>query len=110
MSAARRKRKWVGGTPVLGYDVHPAGGRLIINEGEAQRVREIFRLFKRHGSLIKLVAEVQARRWTNKIWKSKRGVDHVGGPFTKATLHNLLTNAIYAGQVEHRGAIYPGEH
>jgi hypothetical protein len=27
MSAARRKGKWVGGTPVLGYDVDPAGGR-----------------------------------------------------------------------------------
>src|SRR6266700_884100 len=42
MSAARRKGKWVGGTPVLGYDVDPAGRRLIVNEKEAQRVREIF--------------------------------------------------------------------
>src|SRR5206468_7902649 len=31
MSAARRKGKWVGGTPVLGYDVDPAGGRLVVN-------------------------------------------------------------------------------
>jgi DNA invertase Pin-like site-specific DNA recombinase len=30
MSAARRKGKWVGGTLVLGYDVDPAGGRLIV--------------------------------------------------------------------------------
>ena len=29
MSAARRKGKWVGGCPVLGYDVDPAGGRLV---------------------------------------------------------------------------------
>jgi site-specific DNA recombinase len=35
MSAARRKGKWVGGTPVLGYDVAPGGGRLVINEKEA---------------------------------------------------------------------------
>src|SRR5258708_11259733 len=27
MSAARRKGKWVGGTPVLGYDVDPGGDR-----------------------------------------------------------------------------------
>src|SRR5881392_2617866 len=53
LSAARRKGKWVGGTPVLGYDVDPAGGRLIVNELEAQRVREIFRLFKTHRSLLK---------------------------------------------------------
>ncbi len=31
MSAARRKGKWVGGTPVLGYDVDPTGGRLIVS-------------------------------------------------------------------------------
>src|SRR5438477_12387191 len=110
MSAARRKGKWVGGTPVLGYDVDPAGGRLIINETEAQRVREIFRLFKKHGSLVKLVAELQARRWTNKSWRSKRGIEHVGRPFTMATLRNLLTNPIYGGKVEYRDTIYPGEH
>src|SRR5580700_10049423 len=37
MSAARRKGKWIGGTPVLGYDVDPAGGRLVVNEKEACR-------------------------------------------------------------------------
>src|ERR1700686_2829623 len=40
MSAARRKGKWVGGTPVLGYDVDPGGGRLVVNEKESQRVRD----------------------------------------------------------------------
>lgn len=35
MSAARRKGKWVGGCPVLGYDVAPGGGRLVVNEPEA---------------------------------------------------------------------------
>src|SRR5665811_141635 len=42
MSAARRKGKWIGGTPVLGYDVDPAGGRLDVNEKEAVKVRQIF--------------------------------------------------------------------
>ena len=37
MSAARRKGKWVGGYPVLGYDIDPAGGRLVVNEEEAER-------------------------------------------------------------------------
>jgi site-specific DNA recombinase len=39
LSAARRKGKWIGGIPVLGYDVPPGGGRLIINDEEAVRVR-----------------------------------------------------------------------
>src|SRR5216683_944031 len=110
MGAARRKGKWVGGTPVLGYDVDPAGGRLVVNEPEAQRVREIFRLFQTHRSLLKLVNQLEARRWTNKSWKSKSGVEHVGRPFTKPTLRNLLTNPIYGGKVEYRDTIYPGEH
>src|ERR1700686_2334163 len=48
MSAARRKGKWVGGIPVLGYDVDPGGGRLVVNEKEARRVREIFGLYQTH--------------------------------------------------------------
>src|SRR5580700_8951980 len=48
MSAARRKGKWIGGTPVLGYDVDPAGGRLLVNQTEARRVRKIFDLFVKH--------------------------------------------------------------
>ena len=110
MSAARRKGKWVGGTPVLGYDVDPAGRRLVVNDNEAQRVREIFQLYQTHRSLLKVVAELGARGWTNKSWKSKPGIEHVGRSFAIATLRSLLTNAIYVGQVEYRGAIYGGEH
>ncbi len=51
MSAARRKGKWVGGCPVLGYDVAPGGGRLMVNEEEAARVRSIFTLFEEHRSV-----------------------------------------------------------
>ena len=110
MSAARRKGKWIGGTPVLGYDVDPAGGRLDVNEKEAVKVRQIFELFRTKRSLTATVNELTRRRWTTKVWCSKRGKEHRGNPFKKASLRRLLTNAIYVGQVEHRGAIYPGEH
>ena len=36
LSAARRKGKFTGGWPVLGYDVPPEGGRLVVNGTEAQ--------------------------------------------------------------------------
>ena len=52
MSAARREGKWVGGTPVLGYDIDPAGGRLIVNEKESRPVRDIFTLLVEHHSLL----------------------------------------------------------
>src|SRR5258706_7741855 len=110
MSAARRKGKWVGGTPVLGYDVAPGGGRLVINEKEAVRGREIFELYRRSHSLSAVVTELSRRRWRTKSWRSKPSIDHSGRPFTKASLGRFLTHAVYAGKVEHRGALYTGEH
>jgi site-specific DNA recombinase len=110
MAAARRKGKWVGGTPVLGYDVDPQGGRLVINEKEAHRVRDIFEVYRTHLSLAVAVAEISRRGWTTKSWKSKRGIRHQGRPFTKASLRRFLTNATYAGKVEYRGIVYQGEH
>lgn len=109
MSAARRKGKWVGGMPVLGYDVDPRGGRLIVNDGEAKRVRAIFGLYAKHRSIPTMVAELQRRRWTTKSWTTKHGSRHAGSMFDKPALLRLLTNAIYTGRVEHKGTIYPGE-
>ena len=109
MSAARRKGKWVGGVPVLGYDVVPGGGRLMVNGEEGRRVRDIFALFAERRSLSAVVAELVRRRWKTKSWTSKKGTAHDGRDFAKASLRRLLTNAIYTGKVEHRGTIYAGE-
>ena len=47
-SAARRKGKWMGGCPVLGYDPDPQTKRLAVNQAEAAQVREIFAVFWAH--------------------------------------------------------------
>jgi site-specific DNA recombinase len=31
IAAARRKRKWAGGMPLLGYDVEPRSSKLVVN-------------------------------------------------------------------------------
>ena len=110
MSAARRKGKWVGGIPVLGYDVDPRGGRLVINPDEAKQVRAIFNLYLEHRSLIPVVRQLNRRGWTTKQWTTREGREHKGQPFTKNALYRLLTNVIYTGKVNHKGTIYPGEH
>jgi site-specific DNA recombinase len=53
--------------------------------------------------------ELARRRWKTKSWTSQNGTAHAGRDFAKASLRRLLTNAIYAGKVQHRGAIYAGE-
>src|SRR5215211_3992860 len=60
LGAARRKGRWIGGTPVLGYDVELQGGRLIINEAEAEWVRCIFGIAAEAGSLKAALQRVQA--------------------------------------------------
>ena len=110
MSAARRKGKWVGGLPMLGYDVDPGGGKLIVNPEEARQVQAIFELYLEHGSLLSVAQELDRRGWSMKSWITKDGVNRRGKPFTKGALHRLLSNVIYTGKVNHKGAIYAGEH
>ncbi len=47
VAAQKRRGKWAGGVPVLGYDVDRSDGspRLVINAREAARVREIFQMY-----------------------------------------------------------------
>jgi len=45
MAAARKKGKWTGGMPILGYDVDLEKHKLVINEQEAKLVRKIFKLY-----------------------------------------------------------------
>ena len=110
MSAARRKGKWVGGCPVLGYDVDPGGGRLVVNEEEAERVRAIFALFEEHRSVLPTLMEIERRGWRLKSWTRKTGEFRAGGPFALNSLRRLLTNILYTGAIRHKGQPYPGEH
>lgn len=110
MSAARRRGKWVGGMPVLGYDVDPRGGRLIVNETEAARVRDIFELYLKERALLPTVKELSRRGWTTKRWTTKKGHERGGSAFNKTNLYRFLTNAVYIGKVDYQGEIYEGEH
>lgn len=109
MGAARRKGKWVGGMPVLGYDIAATGGKLVINPEEADRVKSIFALYLQHRSVASALAEMQARHWTTKRWRTRDGKEHPGRPFTKPILHRLLKNILYIGKVSHQDVVYAGE-
>ena len=109
IAAARRKGKWVGGMPVLGFDVDPRGSKLIINELEAEQVRTIFSLYIQHQSLVTTIRELDARGWGNKRWITRKGIERGGKPFTKKSLHKLLTNVIYVGKLRYKDEIHKGE-
>ena len=57
-------------------------------------------MYLQSGSLRDVVEELAVRGWLTKV----------GKPFQKTTLHHLLTNILYVGQVRYRNESHPGEH
>jgi site-specific DNA recombinase len=110
MSAARRKGKYIGGRPVLGYDLNRETKKLIVNEMEAERVRQIFDLYLESEGLLGTMQAIEARGWRTKHWITTAGKPLGGGPFGKTSLHALLTNPVYLGKVTYHDEIYEGEH
>jgi site-specific DNA recombinase len=110
IAAARRKGKFAGGKPLLGYDIlsSPAGARLVVNGDEAQQVRQIYELYLEHQALIPVVKELTERGLANKRWTTRKGTERGGRPFDKTTLYKLLTNRTYTGVVSYGGETYPG--
>ena len=110
IAATRRKGKWTGGMPLLGYDVEQPGSKLVIKEAEAAQVRQIFELYLEHRTLLKVVKVLSERGWHNKCWTTRKETRRGGLPFTKTSLHNLLTNPTYLGKVKYKQEIHKGEH
>jgi len=109
VAATRRKGKWAGGTPLLGFDLDPRGGRLLVNDDEAARVQAIFALYLEYQALLPLVQELERRGWVGKRWQTRKGRTRGGAPFTKTSLYRLLTNVVYAGKVRYKDEVHDGE-
>jgi len=112
IAAARRRGKWSGGKPLLGYDLvaMPGGSKLIVNEDEAARVRGIFELYLAHQRIAPVLQELDGRAWRTKEWITRKGASCGNRPFDKVTLYRLLTNPAYLGKVKHHDDLYDGEH
>ena len=109
IAAARRKGKWAGGHPLLGYDIDPERFKLIVNEDEAIRLRAMFALVLEYEGLIAVVEELERRGWVNKRWTTRKGRERGGRPFTATSLRKLLTNVAYLGKVRYKTEIHDGE-
>ncbi len=112
IAAARRKGKWAGGRPVLGYDLvpHPGGSKLEVNAEEAEQVRAIFERYLERKSVLQVVRLCARRGWTTKRWTSKAGKPQGGSVLDKGRVWALLRNPVYIGKVRHHENIFDGEH
>jgi len=107
IAASKRRGLWVGGMVPLGYDTKDR--KITVNEGEAEAVRTIFRLYLELGSLKLLMAELRKLSIISKTRILKSGRTVGGIPFTRGPLAHLLRNRFYIGEVAFKGEVLNGE-
>lgn len=109
MGAARKKGRWVGGRPALGYDLDYHNKKLVVNPKEAELVRHIFELYLEKKSLLETAKALTLAGHKTKTFQTKNGM--MGGvEFKNSNIQMMVRNATYIGKVEYEGKIYPGEH
>lgn len=108
VAAMKRRGKWTGGPPPLGYDV--IDGRLVVNEPEAARVRHVFHRFLEIGSYVALRKELRAQGFRTKRWTTRKGVEVGGTIASSGMIYNMLSSRFYIGEIPHFDLSFPGEH
>jgi hypothetical protein len=107
IAASKRKGLWVGGPLPLGYAMKD--GKIAVVEGEAERVRLIYRRYLELSGVNALVRDLKDKNIRTKIRLRATGVTHGGIPFERGSLFYLLRNRFYIGEVKYKGEILPGE-
>lgn len=110
MAAARRKGKFIGGRPPLGYDIDRDRRLLVVNPEEATLIREIFQRYVKQQSILAVVKSLNEDGYRNKLYTSKKGKVSGGGPFTVTQVQIILRNPVYMGKVAFEDEVFDGEH
>lgn len=110
IQAARRRGKWTGGQPILGYDLRPEGGGLRLVEEEAKFVRLVFEVYAQTRSLDATAEQLNMLGLSQKRYETRKGVKRGGGPWTRNAVHTVLRNPLYVGKVRgHGGSLHAGQ-
>jgi Recombinase/Resolvase, N terminal domain len=108
LAASKRRGIWVGGIVPLGYEVRER--KLLVREDEAQTIRLIFERYLALGSLPALQRDLRERGVVTRRRSLSSGRIIGGVPLTNGPLAHILRNRVYLGELNHKGASYPGEH
>lgn len=108
--ASKAKGLWMGGVPPLGYDV--INKKLIPNAVEAANVRHLFEKYLELQSVNALTEYAVAHNIYAKQWTTAKGVTKGGRPIAKMSMHRILRDKVYIGQIENKkeGTFAKGEH
>jgi site-specific DNA recombinase len=108
IAASKKRGIWMGGLVPLGYDC--VDRHLVVNQPEANTVREIFRQYLRLGCVSKLKHFLEHKQIRSKIRTSSAGHAGGGATYSRGALYHLLNNRIYIGETVHRKESYTGQH
>ena len=111
IEGGKKRGKFCGGVPMLGYRSDPFTKKLLIDEEEAKTVRLIFEKYMALESIQATVAEINRLGLKTREWVSvSTGKKHMAKPWNTSSIHRILTSPIYAGYVSHYDTNYEGEH
>lgn len=85
-----------GGTDPIGYDY--IDGELVVNEEEAEQVRDVYALYASGFSVSEISRRMDGRRTKHGDWSHT------------STVGNVLDNPLYAGTIHFDGVTGPGRH
>lgn len=108
IALSKKKGRWAGGVPPLGYDAQ--NGKLKINLDEAEVVKQCFKLYLGSSGLIATVNQLNRLGLRTKHFVSAKGRVYKAKPWIAKQLHRVLTQPIYHGMVQHKGKLFKGEH
>jgi DNA invertase Pin-like site-specific DNA recombinase len=101
---------WTGGIPWIGYD--SVDKKLVVNPAEAEQVKTIFKKYLELGSVVELARHLKSVGIFNKKWTAQNGKIKGGNPISVMSLHRILREKVYIGQIEHKRnkTVAEGEH
>lgn len=97
-----------GGRPVLGLDIR--NGRYVVNQGEVETVRTIFKAYLDAGSIPRTLATLRKAGIRNKEWQNRKGTSSGGSEFDKISLCRLLRNPLFIGKMRTLDEIVDSHH
>lgn len=108
IAASRRKGKWTGGVPLLGYSI--VNKKLVVNEIEAALVRRIYDLYLDKRSAVAVANALNAEHRSTKHHVTANGHCRGAREWQKNAVLSILKSPIPAGLISSGDQLYEGEH
>lgn len=110
MGAAKKKGRFIGGRPPLGYNIDLVNHKLVINPPEAKFVEEIFNLYLEKQSLLEVAKVLINKNYKTKEYTSAKGTKFGGVKFKNTSVQHIIKNLLYTGKVKVHNELFDGQH